>query len=41
MSSVNSAVKALLDKDLITQDNGLHQIYDKFFSIWLSQAENQ
>ena len=34
-SAVKSAVKALLDKDLVTQDKGVYQIYDKFFEIWL------
>lgn len=36
-SSVNSAVKALLDKDLITQSNGIYRPYDYFFAIWLRQ----
>ena len=34
-SSINSAVKGLMDKDLITQNNGVYQVYDKFFDIWL------
>lgn len=34
-SAVKSAVNALLDKDLITQEKGVYQIYDKFFEIWL------
>lgn len=36
-SSVNSAVKALLEKDLITQSNGVYRPYDYFFAIWLQQ----
>ncbi|MDO5341976.1 MAG: ATP-binding protein [Bacteroidia bacterium] len=34
-SSVSSAVKALLDKDLITNNKGVYQVYDKFFDIWI------
>ena len=34
-SSVSSAIKALLDKDLITQENGAYSIYDQFFALWL------
>ncbi len=36
-SSVKSAVDALLDKDLITQDKGVYQVYDKFLEIWLKR----
>ena len=36
-SAVKSAVKALLDKDLITQEKGVYQIYDKFFEVWLKR----
>ena len=39
-SSVSSAVKALLDKDLITNDKGVYQVYDKFFDIWIRTGEN-
>ena len=38
-SSVSSAVKALLDKDLITNDKGIYQVYDKFFDIWIRMGE--
>ena len=34
-SAVKSAVDALLDKDLITQEKGIYQVYDKFLEIWL------
>lgn len=34
-SAVKSAVNALLDKDLITMDKGVYQVYDKFLEIWL------
>lgn len=36
-SSVSSAVKGLLDKDFITNENGAYSVYDKFFQIWLSK----
>lgn len=34
-SSVSSALKALLEKDLITQENGAYMVYDQFFKMWL------
>lgn len=34
-SSVMSAAKALLEKDLITQEQGAYSIYDQFFALWL------
>lgn len=34
-SSVNSAIKGLLEKDLLTQNKGVYQVYDKFFERWL------
>lgn len=34
-SSVKSAVKGLLEKDLITSDMGDYQVYDKFLEKWL------
>jgi hypothetical protein len=34
-SAVKSAVNALLDKDLITQNKDFYQVYDKFLEIWL------
>ena len=36
-SAVKSAVNALLDKDLITQEKGIYQVYDKFLEIWLNR----
>ena len=36
-SAVKSAVNALLDKDLITQEKGVYQVYDKFLEIWLKR----
>jgi AAA+ ATPase superfamily predicted ATPase len=34
-SSVNSAVKGLLEKDFITQTDDAYIVYDRFFDIWL------
>lgn len=36
-SSVSSAVKGLLEKDFITQDKGIYQVYDQFFQLWLQR----
>lgn len=36
-SSVNSAVKGLLDKDFITLQDDAYIIYDKFFELWLNR----
>lgn len=36
-SSVQSALKGLLEKDFITHEQGIYQIYDRFFGIWLKQ----
>ena len=36
-SSVMSAVKALLDKDFLTQDGEAYIPYDQFFALWLSR----
>lgn len=34
-SSVQGAVKGLLDKDFITYELGIYSVYDKFFEEWL------
>ena len=34
-SSVNSALKGLLEKDFITQEGDAYMVYDKFFDMWL------
>lgn len=34
-SSVKSAAKVLVDKELLLDDNNGYQIYDRFFGIWL------
>lgn len=36
-STVQGAVKGLLEKDFITQDLGIYSVYDKFFAMWLLQ----
>mgnify|MGYP002619277572 CR=1 FL=1 len=36
-SSVNSAMKGLLEKDFITQDGDVYMVYDKFFDLWLKK----
>ena len=38
-SSVKSAVPALLDKGLITNEFGVYQLYDKFFEMWLTERQ--
>ena len=38
-SAVKSAVNALLDKDLITQNKGTYQVYDKFLELWLKRQK--
>ena len=34
-SSVQSALRGLLEKDFITHEQGLYQIYDRLLGIWL------
>ena len=34
-STVQAAVRGLLEKDFITQDLGTYEVYDKFFAQWL------
>lgn len=34
-SSVQSAIKGLLEKGFVTSTLGIYEVYDKFFSIWL------
>jgi hypothetical protein len=34
-SSVQSAMKGLLEKDFVTQELGVYQPYDRFFALWL------
>ncbi|WP_373730583.1 ATP-binding protein [Bacteroides heparinolyticus] len=37
-SAVKSAVNALLDKDLVTHNKGVYQVYDKFLEVWLNRS---
>ena len=37
-SSVNSAIKGLLEKDFITQQDDAYVVYDKFFDLWMKKA---
>ena len=34
-SSVQSAIKGLLEKNFVTSNLGVHEVYDKFFALWL------
>ena len=36
-SSVVSAIKGLMEKDFITQENGEYYVYDQFFQLWLDR----
>lgn len=36
-SAVIAAVRALLDKDFITQNNAIYTVYDPFFALWLNK----
>ena len=36
-SSTRSAINILLDRDLITNENGTYQVYDPFFQLWIKQ----
>lgn len=35
-SSVQTAVKQLFDKEIITSENSVYQVYDRFFGLWLA-----
>ena len=37
-SSVVSAVKGLLEKDFITQNDNVYSIYDRFFQLWIEKT---
>lgn len=34
-SSVQSALRGLIDKEFVTNDSGTYEVYDKFFALWL------
>lgn len=37
-SSVQSALHGLLEKNFIMQEQGVYQVYDRFFGIWLRES---
>ena len=37
-SSVQSALRALLEKEIVTMDNGLYRVSDFFFGQWLVES---
>lgn len=37
-SSVQSAVRQLLDKEFVTKEENIYQVYDRFFGLWLVQT---
>jgi len=38
-STVLSAIKGLLEKDLVTQEDGAYIVYDRLFSLWLTKRK--
>lgn len=36
-SSVQSALRGLIDKEFVTDDFGTYEVYDKFFALWLNK----
>ena len=36
-SSVQAAIKGLLDKDFVTLERGAYHVYDKFLSLWINR----
>ncbi|MDR2775128.1 MAG: ATPase [Tannerella sp.] len=36
--SVQTAANQLLGKEIITSENGVYQVYDRFFGLWLSEV---
>lgn len=37
-STIQTALKSLLDKQLITQNLGTYEVYDKFLSLWINKV---
>jgi SOS-response transcriptional repressor LexA len=37
-SSVQTSLKQLLDKEIITREENTFQVYDRFLGLWLSKA---
>ena len=38
-SSVQSAIKGLLEKNFVTSALGIYELYDKFFALWLLRQQ--
>lgn len=38
-SSVQKAAKSLIEQQIITQEMGVYEVYDKFFALWLIQSQ--
>lgn len=36
-SSVQAALKGLLDKDFVTREKGIYRVYDRFLTLWLNE----
>jgi hypothetical protein len=36
--SVQTASNQLLEKEIVTSENGIYQVYDRFFGLWLSDV---
>jgi len=36
--SVQTSASQLLDKEIITQENGVYSVYDRFFGLWLNRV---
>lgn len=36
-SSVQSALRGLMEKDFVTQEQGIYHVYDRFFGLWLRE----
>lgn len=36
-STVQSAVKGLLEKDFVTVEQGVYSVYDLFFAVWIQR----
>lgn len=37
-SSVQSAARQLLDKEFVTKEGSIYQVYDRFFGLWIAQT---
>lgn len=37
-SSVQSAVRQLVEKELITKEGSVYSVYDRFFGLWLAES---